>query len=151
MSRKNKNGTVTSYVQLAHNERNPVTGNPQAKVYYTFGREDEVDMGGLRRLAKNISRFVGDAPVSKDEPQENVQLRLLDSKEFGTGYVLQSLWQELGIDKALSNRLRDRKYEAPHGTRAVCHGGESSTESIQQACHGRLGQRRSCITWCRAL
>ena len=62
ISRKNKNGTVTSYVQLAHNERNPVTGNPQAKVYYTFGREDEVDMDNLRRLAESISRFVGDTP-----------------------------------------------------------------------------------------
>ena len=98
-------------MQLAHNERNPVTGNPQAKVYYTFGREDEVDMDNLRRLAESISRFVGDA--SKTATQESVQVSLLDSKQFGTGYVLQSLWQELGIDKALSKRLAERKYEAP--------------------------------------
>ena len=111
ISRKNKNGTVTSYVQLAHNERNPVTGNPQAKVYYTFGREDEVDMDNLRRLAESISRFVGDAP--KAATQDSVQTSLLDSKQFGTGYLLQSLWQELGIDKALSKRLAERKYEAP--------------------------------------
>jgi transposase len=112
ISRKNKNGTITSYIQLAHNERNPVTGNPQAKVYYTFGREDEVDMDGLRRLAESISRFLGDTPVAS-KPQESVQLSLLDSKEYGAGYVLQSLWQELGIDKALLNRLADRRYEAP--------------------------------------
>lgn len=111
ISRKNKNGTVTSYVQLAHNERNPVTGNPQAKVYYTFGREDGVDMDNLRRLAESISRFVGDTPQAAT--QESFQTSLLDSKQFGTGYVLQSLWQELGIDKALSKRLSERKYEAP--------------------------------------
>lgn len=112
ISRKNKNGSVTSYVQLAHNERNPVTGNPQAKVFYTFGREDEVDMDGLRRLAASISRFVGDTPVTK-ESQESVQMSLLDSKEFGAGYVLQSLWHELGMDRVLSRKLADRKYEAP--------------------------------------
>lgn len=112
ISRKNKNGTVTSYIQLAHNERNRVSGNPQAKVLYTFGREDEVDVNALKRLAASISRFAGDAPVAA-EPPESVQLSLLDSKEFGTGYVLQSLWQELGIDKAIAKRLEDRKIEAP--------------------------------------
>lgn len=112
ISRKNKNGTVTSYVQLAHNERNPKTGNPQAKVLYHFGREDEVDVEGLRRLASSISRFVGDVPAG-DDAQESTQLTLFDSKAFGAGDLLNSLWHELGIDKAISGRLADRKYEAP--------------------------------------
>ncbi|GMA62854.1 IS1634 family transposase [Alicyclobacillus fastidiosus] len=112
ISRKNKNGSVTSYVQLAHNERNPKTGNPQAKVLYHFGREDEVDMDGLKRLAASISRFLGDEPVAS-EPKDSVQLSLLDSKTFGTAYIVDSLWHELGVGQAISKRLAQRKYEAP--------------------------------------
>ncbi|MFC4769911.1 transposase, partial [Effusibacillus consociatus] len=60
ISRKNKNGTTTRYVQLAHNERNPVTGTPQAKVLYHFGRADDLDTEGLKRLAASIHRFIGE-------------------------------------------------------------------------------------------
>ena len=36
--RVNKDGTVVSYLQLAHNERHPRTGSPVAKVIHNFGR-----------------------------------------------------------------------------------------------------------------
>ncbi len=32
--RSNKDGTVVSYVQLAHNERDPNTGTPKAKIIH---------------------------------------------------------------------------------------------------------------------
>ncbi len=63
ISRKNKNGSVTQYVQLAHNERHPETRQPRAKVLYHFRRKDKLDTEGLRRLAASIHRFLGDAPV----------------------------------------------------------------------------------------
>ena len=34
---------MVSYLQLAHNERHPVSGNPVAKVIHNFGRADRVD------------------------------------------------------------------------------------------------------------
>jgi hypothetical protein len=43
--RKNHDGSVVSYLQLAHNERHPVSGNPVAKVIHNFGRADQVDRG----------------------------------------------------------------------------------------------------------
>lgn len=48
--RKNRDGTSVGYLQLAHNERNPVTGNPTAKVIHNFGRSDKVDREALGRL-----------------------------------------------------------------------------------------------------
>ena len=39
-------GSVVSYLQLAHNERHPVSGNPVAKVIHNFGRADKVDRAG---------------------------------------------------------------------------------------------------------
>ena len=44
-----------SYLQLAHNERHPVSRNPVAKVIHSFGRADRA---ALARLVSSISRFL---------------------------------------------------------------------------------------------
>ncbi len=49
---------MVSYLQLAHNERHPVTGSPVARVVHNFGRADAVDREALRRLVGSISRFL---------------------------------------------------------------------------------------------
>ena len=41
-SRRNKDGSKVTYLQLAHNERHPVTGSPVAKVIHNFGGKDKV-------------------------------------------------------------------------------------------------------------
>ena len=41
--RTNRDGSVVSYLQLAHNERSAQTGNPVAKVIHNFGRAEHVD------------------------------------------------------------------------------------------------------------
>jgi hypothetical protein len=53
--RRRKDGSVVGYVQLAHNRR--VDGVTRAEVLLNLGREDELDMDGLRRLAASIVRF----------------------------------------------------------------------------------------------
>ena len=45
----NKDGSVVSYLQLAHNERHPVTGSPVAKVIHNFGRADKGCSQGKRK------------------------------------------------------------------------------------------------------
>ncbi|WAH35678.1 IS1634 family transposase [Alicyclobacillus dauci] len=40
-------------------------------------------------------------------------MSLLDSKTFGTAHIVETLWHELGVGKAISRRLEQRKYEAP--------------------------------------
>ena len=42
-TRRNKDGTVARYVQLAHNYRDPADGKCKARILYNFGREEEVD------------------------------------------------------------------------------------------------------------
>jgi hypothetical protein len=39
IQRRNRDGSVVRYVQLAHNERHPVSGNAVARVVHSFGRE----------------------------------------------------------------------------------------------------------------
>lgn len=56
--RTNRDGSVVRYLQLAHNQRNPDTGNSVAKVIHNFGRTDAVDRDALARLVSSISRFL---------------------------------------------------------------------------------------------
>ena len=54
--RKNKDGSVVEYYQLAHNERHPTTGKPVARIIHSFGRADELDRDHLVRLCHSIAR-----------------------------------------------------------------------------------------------
>ena len=53
--RRRKDGSVTRYVQLAHNRR--VDGVTQAEVLVKLGREEDLDLDGLRRLAAWMSEL----------------------------------------------------------------------------------------------
>ena len=49
--RQNKNGTTAEYFQLVHNERDPVTRKPVARIIHSFGRADELGRDELVRCA----------------------------------------------------------------------------------------------------
>ena len=57
--RKNKDGSVVEYYQLAHNERHPDTRKPVAKIIHNFGRVDQLDRQQLVRLCQSIARVCG--------------------------------------------------------------------------------------------
>ena len=51
--RKNGDGSVISYYQLAENEWDKEKGCAVARVIYNFGRADQLDREKLKRLAKS--------------------------------------------------------------------------------------------------
>ncbi len=57
--RKNKDGSIVEYYQLAHNVRHERTGKPVARIIHNFGRADELDRIGLARLCRSIARVCG--------------------------------------------------------------------------------------------
>jgi len=57
--RKNKDGSIVEYYQLAHNERHPDTRNPAARIIHSFGRADKLDYDSLARLCNSIARVCG--------------------------------------------------------------------------------------------
>ena len=71
ISRKNKDGSTTTYVQLAHNIRDPQSGFARAQVLYTFGRSDSLDLDAIRRLVRSLCRFISpeDALEAQGSPQ----------------------------------------------------------------------------------
>ena len=103
----NKDGSKVTYLQLAHNERHPVTGSPVAKVIHNFGRADKVDRGALARLVSSISRFL--EPTEAVAATEGSEVVIVDSRRLGGAYVLDELWHRLGIAKALMDAAAGRR------------------------------------------
>ena len=109
--RRNKDGGLVRYVQLAHNRR--VDGVTQAEVLVSLGREDTLDRDGLVRLVASINRYLGlpdgNAP---DEVAELVGdgLTVTGSKPMGTAHLLDGLWRQLGVDTALRRVLGSRRF-----------------------------------------
>ena len=60
-SRKTKDGQVIRYLQLAHNEWDAQAGGSRTKMLHYFGREDEIDREGVRRLVAALSRLLDPA------------------------------------------------------------------------------------------
>lgn len=107
ISRRNKDGSVVRYYQLAHNELNP-RGQAQAQVLYSFGREEQLDRDALARLVRSISRVLEpDQALSGGAPEE---LRFISSRSYGGPYLLDQMWHRLGIDSAITAALHARRY-----------------------------------------
>jgi hypothetical protein len=114
VSRKNKDGSVVRYVQLAHNYRDKESAQAKANVLYSFGREEEVDKEALKRLVKSINRFLGPKEALESEAEAgSAALRFISSKPLGGAWFLDRLWERLGIKKALNKLIAKRKFTSP--------------------------------------
>ena len=122
--RTNRDGSVVSYLQLAHNERHPVSGNPVAKVIHSFGRADTVDRAALARLVSSISRFLtpeqavtATTAMSAGEPGGGVEV--LDSRRLGAAWTLDRIWERLGIGAAIRRVATGRRLDGDAVERVV--------------------------------
>ena len=122
-SRRNKDGSKVTYLQLAHNERHPVTGVPVAKVIHNFGRASQVDRAALARLVSSISRVLGDAGAT---PVTSSEVEIVDSRRLGGAFVLDQLWERLGIGAALREAAKGRRLDA---------------ETVERICFALVAQR----------
>lgn len=113
VQRKNKDGTVARYIYLAHNQRDLGTGKVQAQILWSFGREEQVDREALRRLADAILRFLDPAQAAASTAEETAALRFRESRSLGGGWVLRSLWEELGCAEAIRKSVRQRSFRVP--------------------------------------
>ena len=110
--RRNGDGSEVSYLALAHNERDPVTGTPKAKIIHNFGRADTVDRDALARLVRSISRFLDPAEAVEATASSSGEVKILDSRPMGTSWVADRLWERLGIGKAIFQVAAGRRLEA---------------------------------------
>lgn len=115
--RKNKDGSVAQYYQLAHNERHPVTGKSTAKIIHSFGRTDTLDRESLVRLCRSIARVCGLEvidPLAADGEKGGLpkDVTIRRTLEFGTVQVVAELWERYGIGKTI--RASMKKKQVPY-------------------------------------
>jgi hypothetical protein len=115
--RRNRDGSTVSYLQLAHSERHPVTGVPSAMVIHNFGRADTVDRDALARLVASISRFLD--PQQAIAAARTGQIEILDSRRFGGAWLLDQLWERLGVGAALRGVAADRRRDTEATERVI--------------------------------
>ena len=137
-SRRNKDGSKVTYLQLAHNERHPVTGVSVAKVIHNFGRKDKVDKEALARLVSSISRILDPAATGSSLVSG---VEVVDSRRFGGAYVLDAMWQRLGIAEALRATAKGRRIDA---------------DAVERICFALVAQRclepaskLAAVTWAK--
>jgi len=110
IGRRNKDGSEVRYVQLAHNEWDPVRKCSIARVVHSFGGEDQLDRAALARLVRSLSRAL--------EPEQALiattpaDLAYVRSVPLGGAWALDGLWRRLGIDGAIERLLGERRLDA---------------------------------------
>jgi len=117
-SRTNKDGSVTEYVQLAHNYRDPDTGRPKPRILYNFGRRDALDVDALQRLVHSINRVLG--PQAEltglgTERGSGEGMGFLESRPMGAAWLLRGLWDRLAVGEALIKVARAKGVADPAG------------------------------------
>jgi hypothetical protein len=139
--RTNKDGSVVRYLQLAHNERHPVSGNPVAKVIHNFGRADLVDRDALARLVSSISRFLTpeQAVAAATTATLGGQVEVLDSRRLGAVWTLDRMWERLGIGAAIRRVAAARRLDGETVERVVF------ALVAQRACEP--GSKLAATTW----
>jgi transposase len=115
--RTNRDGSVVRYLQLAHNERHPQTGNSVAKVIHNFGRADQVDREGLARLVSSISRFL--TPEQAAAAAAGGEVEIVDSRQLGGAWTLDRLWERLGVGAAIRRVAAGRRLDGEAVERVV--------------------------------
>lgn len=100
-------GSTVSYLQLAENVWVPERQRSETRVVYNCGRADDpAVVERLRKLAASILRRCSpEELLSGADPD----VRLVCAWPYGELYVLQALWERLGIDKVIRAQAQPRR------------------------------------------
>ena len=143
IQRRNRDGSVVRYLQLAHNHRKGTS--TQAEVLVSLGREDQLDVEGLRRLVGSIGRYLDGTrglPAASPVAGAGVSgLVVESSRPIGATWLLDGLWQQLGIAEALGGGAGPAEVHHRCGAGTVRAGRRASGRAGVQAGHRRLGLR----------
>jgi transposase len=110
--RTNKDGSTVEYLQLAHNERDPETRKPVAKIIHNFGRADQLDRAQLVRLCRSIARVCGLSVTDPLDGEADLaasfgdNLKIRKTLSLGCSLVIEALWERLGLRKTLSDIVK---------------------------------------------
>jgi len=107
--RRVANGAAISYYQLAENVWNPQTQRPETRIVYNFGRVDDTTRERLRRLARSILRRASPEEILAADPA----FILENAWPHGGLYVLEALWDRLGLREVVARCVHEEHSRAP--------------------------------------
>jgi len=107
--RRNNDGSVVRYLQLAHNNWDPKAKRSRVQVIYNFGREDHHNRAALQRLVASVSRFLDPDQTLAATAGEG--LAFVESRPLGGVWALDGLWRRLGIDQTMRRLLTGRRLD----------------------------------------
>jgi hypothetical protein len=107
--RKNHDGSVVRYLQLAHNTWDPEAKRSRVQVIYNFGREDQANRAALERLVASVSRFLDPDRALVATAGEG--LEFIQARPLGGTWALDGLWRRLGIDQTMRRLLKGRRLD----------------------------------------
>jgi hypothetical protein len=74
--RRNQDGSTVAYYALAENTWNAAAKRSEAQIVHNFGRADQVDREGLKRLVDSINRVLDQGDAVTRGAQEIPQIEL---------------------------------------------------------------------------
>jgi hypothetical protein len=107
--RRNKDGSEVRYLQLAHNVWDPAAKRSRVQVVYNFGREEAGTREALERLVASVARHL---EPGKARAIAADGLEFAESRPLGGTWVLDALWERLGIGPAMRELLKSRRLDA---------------------------------------
>src|SRR6266545_2247592 len=107
--RRNTDGSVVRYLQLAHNTWDPAAKRSKVQVLYNFGREDTNNRAALQRLVASVTRFLDPDRALAATAGEG--LAFVESRPMGGIWALEGLWHRLGIDTTMRRLLTGRRLD----------------------------------------
>jgi hypothetical protein len=106
--RRNKDGGEVRYLQLAHNVWDSAAKRSRVQVVYNFGREEPGTREALERLVASVARHLGPGKAMAIAAEG---LAFAESRPLGGTWVLDALWDRLGIGPAMRELLKGRRLD----------------------------------------
>ncbi len=101
---KRAGGEIITHLQFAESIWNRATQRADTRIVYNFGRADDPPVRErLRALARSILRRVAPEEILAARPN----WKLVDAWPYGDLYVLEQLWQHIGMPERLPTLTRD--------------------------------------------
>jgi hypothetical protein len=101
------NGSVIKHLQIAESSWNRNKKRSETRIIHNCGRADDSDtVERLRRLARSIMRRCSPEEIVCDDPA----FRLIDAWPYGPTYIVEQIWERLGIAKVLAKAQKGRRF-----------------------------------------
>lgn len=100
------NHKVYEYIQIVENYR--AGQKIKQRVIHSVGRKDKIDSTRINKLIASLETFSDRLIILR---QDNPDLKILWSKQYGLPWLYHQLWRQIGFDDIIKQTFQDRKIE----------------------------------------